>query len=177
MEYACGLAELVLAIANPAYQPSELRYVLEQSGSVALFSVDSYRGNPMPEIGAKTIKSLATIREIVNMEDAGVMHRTGDWPVDLPQVHAGDAAQRGGDERGQTGHVGVGGGEHPQRLRRHAGGCPCFQSEEPQGQGASMIFQRQRSDCSPLPRLAERGVGGEGRNLPHRRNSNLEPRT
>ncbi len=68
MEYACGLAELVLAIANPAYQPSELRYVLEQSGSVALFSVDSYRGNPMPEIGAKTIKSLATIREIVNME-------------------------------------------------------------------------------------------------------------
>ena len=29
MEYACGLAGLVLVTANPAYQPKELRYVLE----------------------------------------------------------------------------------------------------------------------------------------------------
>ena len=37
MEYACGLAGLVLVTANPSFQAKELRYVLEQSGAVALF--------------------------------------------------------------------------------------------------------------------------------------------
>ncbi|MEM7213085.1 MAG: AMP-binding protein, partial [Pseudomonadota bacterium] len=55
MEYACGLAGLVLVTANPAYQAKELRYVLEQSRSVALFLVASYRGNPMAEIGAEAV--------------------------------------------------------------------------------------------------------------------------
>mgnify|MGYP001333087723 FL=1 len=53
MEYACALAGLVLVTANPSYQAKELAYVLEQSGSVALFQVGSYRGNPMAEIADK----------------------------------------------------------------------------------------------------------------------------
>ena len=36
MEYACGLAGLVLVTANPSFQASELKYVLEQSGAVGL---------------------------------------------------------------------------------------------------------------------------------------------
>ena len=47
MEYACGLAGLVLVTANPSFQSEELRYVLEQSGAVALFMIDDFRGNPM----------------------------------------------------------------------------------------------------------------------------------
>ena len=47
VEYACALAGLVLVTANPSYQARELRYVLEHSGAVALFLVESYRGNPM----------------------------------------------------------------------------------------------------------------------------------
>ncbi|MFZ8985094.1 MAG: AMP-binding protein, partial [Steroidobacteraceae bacterium] len=43
MEYACGLAGLVLVTANPSFQASELRYVLEQSGAVGLFMVDGFR--------------------------------------------------------------------------------------------------------------------------------------
>ena len=39
MEYACALSGLTLVTANPAYQASELRYVLEQSRSVGLFLV------------------------------------------------------------------------------------------------------------------------------------------
>ena len=39
--------------ANPAYQVRELRYVLEQSGAVALFLVEEFRGNPMGEIGVR----------------------------------------------------------------------------------------------------------------------------
>jgi fatty-acyl-CoA synthase len=50
MEYACGLAGLVLVTANPSFQAPELKYVLEQSGAVGLFMVDGFRGNPMAEI-------------------------------------------------------------------------------------------------------------------------------
>ena len=42
MEYACGLAGLVLVTANPSFQASELKYVLEQSGAVGLFMVDGF---------------------------------------------------------------------------------------------------------------------------------------
>ena len=58
MEYACALAGLVLVTANPAYQAKELRYVLEQSDSVALFLVNEYRGNPMAEIATVATNGL-----------------------------------------------------------------------------------------------------------------------
>jgi len=32
---------------NPAYQASELKYVVEQAESEAIYFADSYRGNPM----------------------------------------------------------------------------------------------------------------------------------
>ena len=47
MEYACGLAGLVLVTANPSFQSKELRYVLEQSRAVGLFLVDEFRNNRM----------------------------------------------------------------------------------------------------------------------------------
>ena len=92
MEHACGLAGLVLVTANPAYQASELRYVLEQSRSVALFLVEAYRGNPMAEIGAKAVDGNAAIREIVDLDDHDALYRSaGDGQ--LPAVSTGDAAQ------------------------------------------------------------------------------------
>ncbi|MEH6545917.1 MAG: AMP-binding protein [Sneathiella sp.] len=93
MEYACALAGLVLVTANPAYQPKELEYVLKQSGSVALFSVNSYRGNPMADIALEATKDLPAIREMVDMEDPAALFRmTGD-AVQLPEVLPDDAAQ------------------------------------------------------------------------------------
>ena len=92
MEYACGLAGLVLVTANPAYQAKELRYVLEQSRSVALFLVESYRGNPMAEIGAEAVAGNAAIREVVDLDDHAELFRIGD-PAGLPDVQPGDAAQ------------------------------------------------------------------------------------
>ena len=92
MEYACGLAGLVLVTANPAYQASELRYVLEQSRSVALFLVESYRGNPMAEIGAHAADGNPAIRELVDLDDqAALFRKAGDGA--LPTVRSTDAAQ------------------------------------------------------------------------------------
>jgi fatty-acyl-CoA synthase len=93
IEYACALAGLVLVTANPAYQHHELRYVLEQSGSSALFLVATHRGNPMSEIAARASDGLEGVRELVDMEDHNALYRVGDGEAALPEVAAADAAQ------------------------------------------------------------------------------------
>ncbi len=93
IEYACALAGIVLVTANPSYQDKELRYVLEQSGSVALFLVKRYRGNPMHEIALKAIEGLSAVREIVDMDDHTALFRTGDRASVLPDVYPDDPAQ------------------------------------------------------------------------------------
>jgi fatty-acyl-CoA synthase len=93
MEYACGLAGLVLVTANPSYQAAELRYVLEQSRSAALFTIESYRGNPMAEIAAKACDGLPGIREVTDLEDLAALYRVGDRTSVLPDVSPEDAAQ------------------------------------------------------------------------------------
>ncbi|MCP4332041.1 MAG: AMP-binding protein, partial [Gammaproteobacteria bacterium] len=84
---------ITLVTANPAYQAIELRYILKQSGSVALFLVASYRGNPMTEIAAEACRGLGTIREIVDMDNRTAFFHTGNRPPELPEVTPDDAAQ------------------------------------------------------------------------------------
>ncbi len=93
MEYACGLAGLVLVTANPSFQAKELRYVLEQSGAVALFMVDAFRGNPMREIAENATASVEGIREVINLNDEAALHARGDLEGVLPAVAPDDAAQ------------------------------------------------------------------------------------
>ena len=78
MEYACAFAGIILVTANPAYQSRELRYVLKQSDSVALFRVESYRGNPMAHIAIQATQGLDAIREIVDLEDRKAVYRAGE---------------------------------------------------------------------------------------------------
>ena len=47
LEFAAGLAGVVLVTVNPAYQPKELHYVLSQSGASGIFYLPEFRGNPM----------------------------------------------------------------------------------------------------------------------------------
>ena len=49
VERRVALAGLTLVAVNPAYQARELRYVLEQSRSEAIYYVSEFRGNPMGE--------------------------------------------------------------------------------------------------------------------------------
>jgi fatty-acyl-CoA synthase len=93
MEYACGLAGLVLVTANPSFQVSELKYVLEQSGAVALFMVDEFRGNPMAEIAHQAISGNTALREVVNLENEDALYAIGERPAVLPDVQPDDAAQ------------------------------------------------------------------------------------
>jgi fatty-acyl-CoA synthase len=78
MEYACGLAGLVLVTANPSFQAPELKYVLEQSGAVGLFMVDEFRGNPMEEIAREATKGNTHLREVVNLKDEDALYAYGN---------------------------------------------------------------------------------------------------
>ena len=91
MEYACALSGLVLVTANPAFKARELAYVLEHSGAVALFLVNEFRGNPMGQIGTEVAKSIASVREVTDIETAA-LHAEGGYPPALAEVAPGDAA-------------------------------------------------------------------------------------
>ena len=93
LEYAAGLAGLTLVTANPAYQPRELRYVLEQSGAVGLFYVAEHRGNPMARIAAEVTTDLAAVRELIDLEDPTALFAGEDAACDLPSVGPLDPAQ------------------------------------------------------------------------------------
>ena len=91
MEYACALSGVVLVTANPAFQASELRYVLDQSQASALFLVHEYRGNPMGDIGAEAVADLDHIREVVDLNDHDALyHQAG--AATLPAIAPMDRA-------------------------------------------------------------------------------------
>ena len=91
MEYACALSGLVLVTANPAFQARELAYVLKQSGAVALFLVEEFRGNPMGQIGAEVAKDIEGIREITDM-NSEALYAKGPYRPSLPTVQPSSAA-------------------------------------------------------------------------------------
>jgi fatty-acyl-CoA synthase len=92
MEFACALSGIVIVTANPALQVRELHYIIEQSGSVALFLVDEYRANPMREIGTEACADLAAVREIVDLNDTNAMLHSEEPARGLPQVDCNDPA-------------------------------------------------------------------------------------
>lgn len=69
LELACGLAGVVLVTVNPAYQKRELKFVLEQSRSEAIYYVESFRGNPMKEIADAVCDEVPAIRHRILLTD------------------------------------------------------------------------------------------------------------
>ena len=92
-EFAMGLAGLVLVTVNPGYQARELKYVLEQSGSVGLFLVSEFRGNPIARIGTMVAAEISAIREVIDMADHAALFRAAGPVSSLPRVNPRDPAQ------------------------------------------------------------------------------------
>ena len=93
IEYAAALSGIVLVTANPALQEKELRYIIENSHAVALFLVPEFRGNPMIDIGKKSVLNNTAIREIINILDYDALFYNSKKNVTLPHVQPDDAAQ------------------------------------------------------------------------------------
>lgn len=69
LELACGLGGVILVTVNPAYQKRELKYVLEQSRSEAIYYVANFRGNPMDEIANSVCDEIPAIRHRILLTD------------------------------------------------------------------------------------------------------------
>lgn len=92
LEYACGLAGLTLVTVNPAYQSRELRYVLEQSGSEAIYYVTQFRGNPMRDIADAVCDEIPAIKHRILLTDSAALY-AGEREGELRDPKPTDPAQ------------------------------------------------------------------------------------
>ena len=92
LEFAAALAGVTLVTVNPAYQESELRYVLEQSRAVAIYCVNEFRGNPIAQIAESASANLPTVRNLILLTDHEALY-AGDELGVLPLVAPDDVAQ------------------------------------------------------------------------------------
>lgn len=74
LELACGLAGVTLVTVNPAYQKRELKYVLEQSRSEAIYYVADFRGNPMQAIADAVCDEIPAIRHRILFTDHAALY-------------------------------------------------------------------------------------------------------
>ena len=92
LEFAAGLAGVVLVTVNPAYRPAELEYVLRQSGAAGIFLVPEFR-SPMRAYLDEVLPSLPELREVIEFADWDSFVASGDPTVALPEVRPDDVAQ------------------------------------------------------------------------------------
>ncbi len=78
LELACGLAGVILVTVNPAYQKRELKYVLEQSRSEAIYYVKEFRGNPMQEIADAVCDEISEIKHRILLTDHAALYAGED---------------------------------------------------------------------------------------------------
>ena len=87
LELACGLAGVILVTVNPAYQKRELKFVLEQSRSEAIYYVADFRGNPMQDIADAVCDEIPAIKHRI------LLSAEGRLAVRSPTKAVADAVQ------------------------------------------------------------------------------------
>lgn len=94
LEFGAALAGVVLVTVNPAYRPSELAYVLRQSGAAGIFLAPEFRGNPMLASLEQVAPDLDGLREqVVFGRDWDAFCASAPDGIALPDVSPDDAAQ------------------------------------------------------------------------------------
>ena len=92
LELACGLAGVVLVTVNPAYQKRELKFVLEQSRSEAIYYVADFRGNPVQEIADAVCDEIPGITKRILLTDHDALY-AGEASGELRDPKSNDPVQ------------------------------------------------------------------------------------
>ena len=92
LEFAAGLAGVVLVTVNPALRPAELAYVLNQSGAAGLFLVPEFR-SPMAQFLEEVRPEVPALREVVYFTDWKAFLGSAPEQAALPEVSPDDIAQ------------------------------------------------------------------------------------
>jgi fatty-acyl-CoA synthase len=94
LQLGAALAGMVLVTVNPALRKRELRYVLQQSRSCALFYSGEYRGQSSAEIVAELRPQLPELRLAFAFEEwDDFLQRPAAEGIEFPVVQPRDAAQ------------------------------------------------------------------------------------
>ncbi len=92
-EFGAALAGLILVTVNPSYQPGELCYVLEQSGSAGILLLEEFRGNPMAQSLEAVRAKLPGLREAIPFSEFDAFLASGSPTERLPEVDSSDPVQ------------------------------------------------------------------------------------
>jgi fatty-acyl-CoA synthase len=92
LEFGSAMAGLTLVTVNPAYQARELKYVLEQSRSEAIYYVAEFRGTAMTAIVEQACATIPAIRHRILLTDPAALFDGAERGV-LPSVAPDDVAQ------------------------------------------------------------------------------------
>jgi acyl-CoA synthetase (AMP-forming)/AMP-acid ligase II len=94
LQYATGLAGMVLVPVNPALRAAELAYALGQSGAAGLVYLDEFRGTDMAATVREVLPGLPGVRVTLPIREWDRTVRGFEGPVQpLPDVRPGDPAQ------------------------------------------------------------------------------------
>src|SRR5687768_1439459 len=91
-EFGAALAGLTVVTVNPASQKRELKFVLEQSRSEAVYCVEQFRGNPLRAIAEEVCAEVSAIRHVIDLADHAALFDGADRGT-LPEVTPDDFAQ------------------------------------------------------------------------------------
>ncbi len=92
LEFASAIAGITLVTVNPAYQARELKFILEQSRSEAIYYVEDFRGNPMQQIADEACDQLPMVRQRILLTDHQALYDGAEKGA-LPKVRPDDVAQ------------------------------------------------------------------------------------
>jgi fatty-acyl-CoA synthase len=92
LEFAAGLAGLVLVTVNPALRPAELAFVLNQSGAAGIFLIPEFR-SPMAQFLDEVRPGVPALREVVFFTDWQEFLAGAPDGAVLPEVCPDDIAQ------------------------------------------------------------------------------------
>jgi fatty-acyl-CoA synthase len=91
LELGAVLAGLTLVTVNPSFTHRELAYVLEQSGSEAIYFVDNVRGTPLAPIVEAATKSLSKVKHKILLTDHDALFSGSDAGELRPTMPAHNA--------------------------------------------------------------------------------------
>lgn len=93
LQQGIALAGMILVALNPSYQRREMTFVLQQSGTVAVFCAPSYRGTDLVADVEQSRADLPALRDVHCFSEWDAFLGSGSPGTPLPEIDPGDLIQ------------------------------------------------------------------------------------
>ncbi len=93
LQQGIAMAGMIVVALNPAYRGHEVEYVMAQSGAVALFYVESYRGADLTAVVREVLPNTPALRSLITFTEWAALLADADTSTPLPEVHPTDPVQ------------------------------------------------------------------------------------